>query len=101
MADAMQIDGVSADWDPDWFLTDEQKELRTKLIELCRTTLRPNAIEFDQTYEFPRPNMEALASLGLLALHVPKKYGGLGQNHVCVAMGDVPPNVEKCEIGLV
>ncbi len=30
-----QIDGVSSDWDPDWFLTDEQKELRAKLIDLC------------------------------------------------------------------
>ena len=30
--------------------------------------------------------MEALASQDLLALHVPKKYGGMGQNHVCVAM---------------
>ena len=30
--------------------------------------------------------MEALASQGLLALHVPKKYGGMGQNHQCVVM---------------
>jgi alkylation response protein AidB-like acyl-CoA dehydrogenase len=86
MADAPAIDGISSDWDPDWYLTDEQKDLKAKLIELCKTTLRPNAIEFDQSYEYPRRNMEALASLGLLALHVPKKYGGLGQNHVCVAM---------------
>lgn len=30
--------------------------------------------------------MDALASLGLLGLIVPKELGGLGQNHVCVAM---------------
>lgn len=30
--------------------------------------------------------MDALASLGLLGLIVPKEFGGLGQNHVCAAM---------------
>ena len=30
--------------------------------------------------------MDALASLGLLGLIVPKELGGLGQNHVCAAM---------------
>ena len=40
----------------------------------------------DQCYEFPYKNMKALASQGLLGLIVPKEYGGLGQNHVCMAM---------------
>lgn len=78
--------GLGYDFDPQWYLTEEQKEIQRKLIDLCRTTLRPNAIEFDRTKEFPRRNMEALASQGLLALHVPKKYGGMGQNHVALAM---------------
>lgn len=78
--------GLGYDFDPQWLLTPEQKELQAKLIELCHTTLRPNAIVSDRERIFPRKNMEALASLGLLALHVPKKYGGLAQNHVCVTM---------------
>ena len=86
MTVAPQIDGLKADWDPDWILTDEQKDLKARLIELCKSTLRPNGIEFDKTYEYPRKNLEALASMGLLALHVPKKYGGMGQNHTCCAM---------------
>ena len=36
--------GLSSDYDPDFLLTDEQKELRNKLIELCRTKIRPNAV---------------------------------------------------------
>jgi len=36
--------GVSFDCDPQWFLTEEQKEIQKKLIELCKTTLRPNAV---------------------------------------------------------
>jgi alkylation response protein AidB-like acyl-CoA dehydrogenase len=78
--------GLDYDFDPQWLLTDEQKEIQRKLIDLCHSTLRPNAIESDKTLEYPRKNMEALASQGLLALHVPKKYGGMGQNHTCVAM---------------
>lgn len=40
----------------------------------------------DETYEFPRKSLDALASLGLLGLIVPKELGGLGQSHVCAAM---------------
>ena len=36
--------GLSFDCDPQWFLTEEQREIQRKLIELCRTTLRPNAV---------------------------------------------------------
>lgn len=38
--------GLSFDYDPQWFLTEEQKEIQKRLIELCRTTLRPNAVSF-------------------------------------------------------
>lgn len=40
----------------------------------------------DQCYEYPYKNMKALASQGLLGLIIPKEYGGLGQNHVCMTM---------------
>ena len=29
--------GLGYEWDPDWVLTDRQKELRATLIELCET----------------------------------------------------------------
>lgn len=38
--------GLSFDLDPQWYLTDEQKEIQRRLIELCRTTLRRNAVSF-------------------------------------------------------
>ena len=78
--------GVGFEWDPQWLLTPAQKELQAKLIELCRTTLRDNAIESDKELIFPRKNFEALSSLGLLGLLVPKEWGGLGENHTCAAM---------------
>ncbi len=78
--------GVGYDWDPQWLLTPEQRELQAKLIELSRTTLRENAIESDKNLIFPRKNFEALAALGLLGLLVPKEWGGMGENHTCAAM---------------
>lgn len=67
-------------------LTPAEQELQARLIDLCATTLRPNAIASDQHLIYPRRNFEALASLGLLGLLVPKKWGGLGEDHTCAAM---------------
>lgn len=78
--------GLGFEFDPQWLLTEEQRDLQQKLIDLSCTTLRVNAVESDKNLIFPRKNFEALASLGLLGLLVPKELGGLGQNHVCAAM---------------
>ncbi|MEO0396242.1 MAG: acyl-CoA dehydrogenase family protein [Cyanobacteria bacterium P01_A01_bin.137] len=80
------LNGLSNDFDPQWLLTPQQQTLQTKLIHLCATILRPNAIASDRNLIYPRKNFEALASLGLLGLLVPKEWGGLGENHVCAAM---------------
>ena len=78
--------GVGSEFDPQWTLTPAQQELQAKLIELSRTTLRANAVESDKNLIFPRKNFEALASLNLLGLLVPKEWGGLGESHACAAM---------------
>jgi alkylation response protein AidB-like acyl-CoA dehydrogenase len=78
--------GLGFEWDPQWVLSEKQKELQGKLIELARTTLRDNAVESDKKLLFPRKNFEALAKLGLLGLIAPKELSGMGENHVCAAM---------------
>ena len=78
--------GIGQEFEPDWLFTDTQKGLRADLIELCRTTLRPNAFESDDGYIFPRKNFQALAELGMLGLNVPEALGGRGENHVVTAM---------------
>ena len=78
--------GLDYDWDPQWVLTRDQEALQERLIDLCRTTLRDNAVESDRDLVFPRKNFEALASLGLLGLNVPREWGGLGEDHTCTAM---------------
>ena len=39
--------GLGYEWDPDWVLTERQKELRAKLIDLCESDLRANAKRSD------------------------------------------------------
>ena len=78
--------GLGYEWDPDWFLTERQKELRAKLIELCETEMRANAKRSDDELLYPRRNFEVLAENGFLALTVPEEYGGLGENHVAFTM---------------
>ena len=78
--------GLGYEWDPDWVLTDRQRELRTLLIELCEKEMRANAKRSDDELLFPRRNLELLGEHGFLALTVPEEYGGLGENHVAFAM---------------
>jgi len=78
--------GLGYEWDPQWLFTPEQTKLQGRLIDLCASTLRDNAVESDTKLLFPRKNFEALADLGLLGLIVPKKWGGLGQDHTAAAM---------------
>jgi len=78
--------GLGFEFDPQWLLTPEQKNIQAKLIELCQTQMRDNAVESDRQLLFPRKNFQILAEQGLLGLLVPKELGGLGQDHVCAAM---------------
>ncbi|XP_014678210.1 PREDICTED: short-chain specific acyl-CoA dehydrogenase, mitochondrial-like [Priapulus caudatus] len=78
--------GLSYAWDLQWQLNDRQKSIQKQLIEVCRTVIRPHAIECDASYIYPRQSMEALAGLGLLGLLVPKSLGGMGENHTTAVM---------------
>ncbi len=78
--------GLGYDWDPDWVLTEKQKDLRVKLIDLCENELRANAKRSDDELLYPRRNFEILGENGFLSLTVPEEYGGMGESHVCFSM---------------
>src|SRR4030081_1136761 len=78
--------GLGYEWDPEWVLTDRQRELRDQLIELCEKEMRTNAKVSDDELKFPLRNLELLGEHGFLALTVPTQYGGLGEDHVAFAM---------------
>ncbi len=78
--------GLGYDFDPQWYLTDAQKDLQKRLIEACHDVIRPEAIRCDETGEYPWKSVEALAELRLLGCIVPERWGGSGENHVGLAM---------------
>ncbi len=64
--------GLGYEFDPQWTLTLEQKEMQRQLIELAQTSLRANAIESDRDLIFPRKNFEASQNSGCLGYLYPK-----------------------------
>ena len=78
--------GLDYEFDPQWYLTDDQKKLQTQLIEVCHDVIRPQAALCDETHEYPWESIKALAELRLLGCIVPEKWGGRGENHVGLAM---------------
>src|ERR671934_925297 len=59
-------------------LTDEQKELRALAREFADREIRPKAAEYDERSQHPADVIEKAHELGLMNLHVPEEYGGLG-----------------------
>ncbi len=78
--------GLDHEFDPQWFLTGEQKKLQRELIDVCHDVIRPNAVHCDETGAYPWESVKALAELRLLGCIVPEKWGGRGENHVGLAM---------------
>jgi alkylation response protein AidB-like acyl-CoA dehydrogenase len=78
--------GLGYEFDPQWYLSDRQKDMQERLVGVCHDVIRPEAIRCDETGEYPWKSIEALAELGLLGCIVPEKWGGKGENHVGLAM---------------
>src|SRR6476659_1032946 len=59
-------------------LTDEQKELRALAREFATKEIRPKAAEYDVHMTHPADVVVKAHEVGLMNLHVPAEYGGLG-----------------------
>ncbi|HUU51329.1 MAG TPA: acyl-CoA dehydrogenase family protein [Nitrospinota bacterium] len=62
----------------DYFLTDEQKEIRNLARQIADEKIAPVAIEYDEKGEFAWEIVEILAKSDLCGLYIDEKYGGLG-----------------------
>ena len=78
--------GPGFDFDPQRYLTDEQRDLQERLIRVCHDVIRLQAVTSDESGEHPWKSLEALAELGILGCIIPRKYGGRAENHVGVRM---------------
>src|SRR3954451_10393240 len=59
-------------------LTDEQKALRELAREFAAKEIRPKEAEDDETMHHPVDVIAKAHELGLMNLHIPEEYGGLG-----------------------
>ena len=59
-------------------LTDEQKALRELAHEFSVKEIRPKEAEYDEKMQHPAEVIAKAHELGLMNLHVPEEYGGLG-----------------------
>ena len=59
-------------------LNASQQELLARARDLASSRFAPRAAEYDRTASFPKEDFEDLFREGLLAVVVPREYGGLG-----------------------
>ena len=59
-------------------LTPEQKSLRELAHEFAEKEIRPKAAEYDEHSTHPEDIIAKAHEVGLMNLHVPEEYGGLG-----------------------
>jgi alkylation response protein AidB-like acyl-CoA dehydrogenase len=62
----------------DFRLSEEQQAMRAVVREVAERELKPRALEWEKSGEFPWVNMKLLAELGVLGLSIPERYGGAG-----------------------
>ena len=62
----------------DFTLSEEQQMLQELAHEFATDNVRPMAEHWDDNSEFPMEAIEAAHELGLMNLHVPEAYGGMG-----------------------
>src|SRR5512142_876476 len=59
-------------------LTEEQRELRRLAREFADREIRPKEAEYDEKMQHPADVIAKAHEVGLMNLHIPEEYGGLG-----------------------
>ncbi len=64
----------------DYFLTDEQKEMRRLAREIAEREIRPVAQSYDRSGDFPWPIVRVMAETDLFRVFIGDEHGGMGGN---------------------
>lgn len=74
------VDGISFD------LSDEQNALRDHIRAFVEEEIKPVALHFDETQEFPTDIFRKFGELGYLGIVIPTEYGGSGMGYLEYAL---------------
>ncbi len=66
----------------DFALSDEQLEFQALAKDFAENEIKPQAAHYDETAEFPVDILKKAHEIGLMNLHIPEEYGGLGLHSV-------------------
>jgi len=71
----------------DYFLTEEQLEIKRLARRISETHIIPQREELDRNAEFPHSIMKEIAEAGLPAIYIPEEYDGIGAGllELCIA----------------
>ena len=61
-------------------LNEEQKMIRDMVRHFAENEIKPVADQLDRSGEFPTEIMKKLSELGVLGIHIPEEYGGIGSS---------------------
>lgn len=67
-------------------LSDLERMIADTARDFSRKRLAPDAEARDANHAFPRDLVEEMGSLGLMGMLVPEEWGGVGANHVALAL---------------
>ncbi len=70
------VDGISFD------LSEEQNALRDHIRAFVEEEIKPVALQFDETQEFPTEIFRKFGELGYLGIVIPTEYGGSGMGYL-------------------
>ena len=70
----------------DFSFSDEQKQLRSQIIDFCQQELNKGASERDRAQSFPGDLWRKCGEMGLQGLPVPEEYGGVGMDPLSTAI---------------
>jgi len=72
------VNPMSTNHNINFELTDEQKEIQLLARDFAKKEVAPVAEHYDRSHEYPWPVIKKAQEMGLTAMTVPEKYGGLG-----------------------
>src|SRR5215210_5069334 len=79
-------------------MTEDEALFRDSVLEFAAREIGPHVREMDEHAKMPRPLIEKLFGLGVMAIQVPERYGGAGASffHAVLAveaLSTVDPSV--------
>lgn len=70
----------------DFQLTEEQQMIRTMARDFAKEQIEPNAAHYDETKEFPWPDVKKMGELGFMGMFIGGEYGGAGADNISYSL---------------